>query len=166
MNPEPGNYVKVLFNNGTAAEGFVRSWSDHKSVLETEAQDSFFVIQNTENSVLAIKIFPGYRHTSIAQKEFEDVRALPRDQNNIKKLAELRTELNRQEREAFFNQATSHELGQIQPVQYHVFNVPQATEERGSQQHSAPQAPRTNLRTRQGVPNVQWSQTPHNRQPR
>lgn len=163
MNPEPGDYVKVLFNNGTAAEGFVRSWSDAKSVLETESQDSFFVIQKTLEDVLAVKIFPGHLRQEEAEQEFEEVRVQPRTQTNIKKLAELRTELNRQERDNFFNQIQSHKIGQIRPVDYHVYSVPQATSQRGPQLDPTTQAPRTNLRGNPGLPEMFQRQDKINR---
>ncbi len=56
MNPEVGQYVRVVFLNGTSAEGFVHSWSDEDSVLVDDTRETFLVIKATKRDVQMIKI--------------------------------------------------------------------------------------------------------------
>lgn len=54
MNPLPGQFVKVLFNNNTFMEGTVVKWSDEKSVLKDD--NSVFIIQKTAQDVMMIEV--------------------------------------------------------------------------------------------------------------
>jgi hypothetical protein len=56
MNPEKNQYVIIIFKNGLQSEGYVESWSDKKSVLKSIDSLTYFVIQNTDQDVMAFKI--------------------------------------------------------------------------------------------------------------
>lgn len=127
MNPELGQYVKILFVNGTSAEGVVHSWSDGKSVLVAENKESMCIIHNTLENVLTVIIQCSYLPKKRAVEKFEELAEEPKkDKRTIQDLAELKKELNRQEREDFFNNFRTHEMSSVGTVgQYALPNLSQ-----------------------------------------
>jgi len=121
MNPEAGQYIKVLFVNGTSAEGTVQSWSDEKSVLVSD-NESICIIHNTLVNVLTVIIHAKYRPKRVATQEFEKLAEEPKkDKQTIQDLAELKKELNRYEREEFFGKLRTHEMTQTGSVGTYAF---------------------------------------------
>ena len=56
MNPEPGDFVKVLFHNGLVEEGIVVNWTDEKSAIRSHNNRATMIIQRTLDSVFAVQI--------------------------------------------------------------------------------------------------------------
>lgn len=116
MIPQPGQYVKIIFNNATQAEGFVENWSDDETVLKAEDGKSYLVISKTSDHVMAVKIMIDYdlpqRTTTkleeLAEK-FEEVKNLPSsDELRLKKLGQLRIMMADQEKKMFANKMAEH----------------------------------------------------------
>jgi hypothetical protein len=57
FGPFEGERVKIYFKNGLVEEGIVEFWSQHKSVLRAISGNNLFIIQNTLQDVLGLKIF-------------------------------------------------------------------------------------------------------------
>lgn len=154
MNPQKGQYVKLMFNGGQSAEGFVDSWSDDKSILINRERTSMLIIQRTKESVLFVKIITQTQTQSVPKSElleaFEEIANQPkRSREDVKNLADLRIELNRQEREDLANAVKSHELGQITPVNY---AIPKFASQPSPLQHSGTKGPRVRVPAYSGVP--------------
>lgn len=146
MEPKSGQLVKVLFNNGTAVEGIVIEWSDDKSVLKSKNGESILIIQKTKQDVLSVIINLRYKEDTVStkveqieveqrevkqkvqpvidedlEKQYEKIKDesskdLSSDDLRIRKLVELKSELNRLEKEEFFNQFRSHEMTRVGSV--------------------------------------------------
>lgn len=150
MNPEKGQYVKILFNNGTTAEGIVQSWSDEKSVLISENRESILIVQKSKEDILTVIINTKYKTKEEANRKQEElVNEVPKTKKTIQELAELRKELNRHEREDFFNATRSHEMSQVGSVGHYV--LPNFSKKPRVIQRPGPQDKRTNVRHYSGL---------------
>lgn len=124
MNPNVGQYVKIIFNNGTTSEGIVKYWSDEKSILISENGDSMMIIQKTKNDVLSVVIKLKHKPINQLQVEYEElVDKVEKNNDDIKNLAELRKELIHQEQKDFLETVKTHEMSQIGSVQYALPNI-------------------------------------------
>lgn len=127
---EIGQYVKVVFKNGTQLEGLVESWTDKQSVLKSLDQTSIMLIFNTAEDILAVKIIlnftrPGQVMANLTdiEKQFEEVRQSPStDELRILKLAELRKLRNKEEQEIIKQRLQEHQPSQIGNTQYGIPN--------------------------------------------
>lgn len=72
MIPKKGQYVKVVFRNGTQMEGIVDTWSEQKSVLLAQDKQSVMVIMKTLEDVLAFKIILNHLSLEEAQKKLSE----------------------------------------------------------------------------------------------
>ena len=57
MEPKQGERVKLFFRNGLVEEGIVDLWTQQRAVLRSFASENVLVIQNTEQDIIAIKIY-------------------------------------------------------------------------------------------------------------
>ena len=57
MEPKQGERVKLFFRNGLVEEGIVDLWTQQRAVLRSFASKNVLVIQNTEQDIIAIKIY-------------------------------------------------------------------------------------------------------------
>lgn len=151
MNPEQGQFVRVVFVNGTTAEGFVLSWSDEKSSLETDAKESILMIQNTARDVQMVKIDLKRLPNEELLRRQEEARAGIREQirkrilerpadepdpspedeveisddkpkaSPIQTLVDLRKEAIRLEKEEYLNRAKSHEISPTNSLGHYAF---------------------------------------------
>lgn len=85
LSPTEGDEVKVLFRNGQVEEGLVVFWSDEKAVLKSLRSENIFIIQNTTQDVMGIKI------CSINKKPAEETVAERIIKLSAEKPAELKT---------------------------------------------------------------------------
>lgn len=151
MNPEPGQYIKILFNNGTNAEGIVESWSDDKSVLSSKNNKSIMVIQKTKIDVLAVLIYKSEITSQLDSKSKEEImnkyseliNEKKKDLNTVKELAELKQELNVQEREDFFSKLKTHQMTNVGSIGKYA--LPNFSKKPGALEHPAPEDKRKNL---------------------
>jgi hypothetical protein len=112
MTPVIGQTVAVLFRNGYKVDGIVISWSDNKSVLKSLTGSSTIVIQKTSEDVMLLKI-------SEAKEIFEEIKDKPiKQETDIKKLADLKIELNELEREEIKEKLSEHKPSGLREVVY------------------------------------------------
>lgn len=127
----PGQYIKVVFKNGTQLEGLVESWTDKQSVLKSIDDTSLMIIFNTLEDILAVKIILNFSSPAEAPKrrtaletEFEEVRKSPStDDLRILKLAELRKRLNKEEQEIIKQRFNEHQPSQVGNTSYGIPNL-------------------------------------------
>ena len=51
-----GQFVKVIFRNGTQLEGVVESWSDTKAILISTDKTTSLIIMNVAEDVMLVKV--------------------------------------------------------------------------------------------------------------
>lgn len=134
MIPQPNDIVIVVFRTGIQLEGKVISWSDQKSVLKSQSNSSTIVINKTLDDILFYKI-------SHAQKEYDKLLESPIKQDNIKDLAQLKTELNELEKAEIRDRLNTHTIGEIKPVHY---GIPSIAQIKSPQQHSGTEVAQQN----------------------
>lgn len=116
MNPEVGQSVSVIFKNGTQVSGEVVSWSNQISVIESKEKAYRIIIYNTADEVQFIKI-------TFVKSEFERIKEIPKKtQVDIRNIAELKKELNKQELEDIKEKFSSHSINGFGQVAYESIN--------------------------------------------
>lgn len=127
MDPQKGQYVKVIFRNGAQAEGYVVSWSDQKSVLTSSDGQSFFIIQKTTEDVMAVKIIleeikalPQLEvELDEIEEKFEEVYTQPSDSDlRLKNLAQLKAAMVEQEKKIVAEKLKSHTFSGVRKTNY------------------------------------------------
>lgn len=129
MIPTKGNYIKVIFRNAAQAEGYVESWTDKISVIKSEDGLNYFVIQKTEEDVMAIKIMLDSRenkslpkieeHLDIIHRKFQEEYEYPSDDDlRIKNLAQLKIAMIEQERKLAAAKLRDHTFSGIRKANY------------------------------------------------
>lgn len=137
MIPQKGQYVKVVFKNGTQMEGIVESWSDKKSVLLAEDKQSLMVIMSTAEDVLAFKIILNYlsleeakRKLAETQEKFRQILQQPVKPEEIetqgltaiqikgKNLAQLKSLMIEQEKKIIAEKIREHTLQDVRIPRY------------------------------------------------
>jgi|SRR5271166_409728 len=136
MIPSPGQTVAITFRNGALLSGEVVSWSDAKSVIKSAAGTSLTVIQKTLDDVLFFKV-----HN--AAEDYEKIKSkAPKNNDDIRALAELQGELKQIEREELAAKLTGHVIGEQKSGQYglqhELFKVKNSTK------HPREETPREN----------------------
>jgi len=131
MMPFENQYVKLVMKNLIKIEGFVKSWTDKKSALLTEDND-IIIIQNTLEDVSIIKIVQSKTQTISSKKEeidkkFEEIldNPVPLNEQTLKvqKLADLRLEQAKIEKEIIASQFKKHEILNRKTVKYDQFGI-------------------------------------------
>lgn len=127
MKLNPGMHVKIIFKNGFLTEGFVESW-ENDFILKSLSGDSLFIIPNPKEDIMAIKIFISEESKEVEKptikKEIVEEIIVPSEAQDIssdlriKKLAELRMELVKQERQIIANRLRDHHIGDVRKVEY------------------------------------------------
>jgi len=146
MKPIKGQKVKILFRNGTIESGIIESWSEKDAVIKANDSNNFLIIQNTSQDVMAIKIIledsdkikiKNEENNIITEK---DVRKIDNELDRViyeekisdeekreyipdislraKKLAELRIEQARLEKEKISKKLLKPDLGKVQAFNY------------------------------------------------
>lgn len=126
MKPEPGQFIQVRFNNGVFFDAIVEEWSDQKSVLKlTDNSNDTVIIQKTLQDILLVKIFANKNIPEVKQQykteideEFETLKDQAKTDDKILRMAELKDELNKIEREEVFNRTASHTPSGVREVTY------------------------------------------------
>jgi hypothetical protein len=149
MKPEPGQFIQVRFNNGVFFDAIVEEWSDQKSILTlTDNSNDTVVIQKTLQDVLLVKIFAN-KNTPVAKQqyksevdeEFEELKAQPKNYDSLTRMAELKDELNKIEREEILKKTTSYEPSGLKEVTY---GIPRNIQISSTAQHSEQKIASTN----------------------
>ena len=112
MTLSKGQFVQVRFNNGIFFDGFVQEWTDQKSVLKLADSDDIVIIQKTLQDVLLVKLIAQdpvkkKEHHQQVSCDLETLKEQPKTDPNLQRMAELKDELNKLEREEILQQARS-----------------------------------------------------------
>lgn len=142
MQLEEGRQVKIIFKNGLAIEGVVEEWNEEKSVLIATScrlrsldGNSLLLIRNTDE-IIAIKIMltPEESVDNNCGEKQENTKNLEAEKKqldldfkevydqegelNVKKLAELRQEMAKTEKQMIANKLRQHYIAEPRGVQY------------------------------------------------
>ncbi len=136
MTPQENDYVEVRFTDGTAIRGFVASWSDSKSVIKAENNESFILINRTLKTVLAVRIFVEHpeqikQRKAIEEKQkfikyndlLEEEKTQDYNKERMQSLLKLKAELNEMEKQNIKDDLTSQKSLENYPVQYDYPNL-------------------------------------------
>jgi sRNA-binding regulator protein Hfq len=137
MIPQKGQYVKIVFRNGTQMEGIVENWTDQKTVLLSEDGQSTMVIMKTAEDVLAFKVV--FNHMSLieakkrlaeSQDKFRQILKQPIPVEQVeeeglaplqikaKTLAQLKTLMIEQEKKIISEKIREHSANDIRTTNY------------------------------------------------
>lgn len=121
MIPQENQNIIIFLKNGIAGtirlEGIVISWSNKEAVLKSIAETTTIVIQNTSEDILYYKILN-------TKKEFEELKVKPNKKpDDIKKIAELKVEMNEAEKDILLSKARSHEPTGQKEIKYGLFGT-------------------------------------------
>jgi hypothetical protein len=140
MTPSKGQKVQVRFNNGVFFDAIVENWSDQKSVLVLPDTGDKVIIQRTLQDVMLVKIFNSQKPSKVEieepneiHEEFEVLKNQPKNENNLKRMSELKDALNKLEREEVLKQATSFKASGIRQVTY---GIPRTLQISSATQHT------------------------------
>jgi sRNA-binding regulator protein Hfq len=112
MTNKKDHSVTVYFHNGVNIHGKVISWDDNEAVLVTAHDTSTIVINHPRENILYYKIIG-------SNKTIDDLKQkTPKNDDDIRAIAELKAEANLVEKEEIAAKLRSHEVGDMKPVQY------------------------------------------------
>lgn len=137
MTPQPGQLIEVRFNNGVFFDAEVISWSAEQSVLKLK-DDDIVIIQKTAQDVLLVKIYkaassqpkaeptaptivphiddPDYR--AHLESEFNELKNQKKTNFSLRRMTELKDELNRLERQELLDKRKLQEKREERIVKY------------------------------------------------
>jgi hypothetical protein len=114
--PQPGHIITIFFRNGVQLEGEVVFWSDQKSILKSPTGIATIVIQKTLDDIMFYKF-------SDVKNDYENLIEKPiKEEDDIKRLAELKGELNNLERAEIRERMRSHIPDAMRKVSYGLSN--------------------------------------------
>lgn len=121
MTPTTGQHVKCILRNGAIAEGIVEEWYNNVVQLKSLDGESVLIITHPAEDIMLIKIILDKpeeveevpeppQDLPALEKRFEEAREAtdPHDIDSVKSLAELRIELNKQERRIIADKLREH----------------------------------------------------------
>jgi hypothetical protein len=141
MTPQTGQHVKVILRNGAIAEGIVEEWLANTVQLKSLDGESILIITHPTEDIMLIKVMLDKPEEVEVEPEStqEEVRDFdsqfqeaakttdPNDVDAVKSLAQLRIELNKQERRIIAEKLKDHRpsKGAYQPstTPYHYPSV-------------------------------------------
>ena len=131
MMPQKEQYVKLIFRNGTVAEGRVEEWSDKISVLVSGNDQCRLLIMNTAEDIMLVKIdmmtktgndmptISAQKHLEELNEQFEEEYDKPStDELRLKKLADLRKLMIEEEKKVVAAKLNEHTISNTNPVGY------------------------------------------------
>lgn len=129
MMPQAGQQVKIIFRNGTVVEGVVNVWENNTVELKSLDDKSVLIISHPAEDIMMIKVSLEHEEPpfKMVDKKINDAwkdavdKTDHRDPEQIKTLAELRVELNKQEKEIIAKKLREHRPShspQIGPYHY------------------------------------------------
>jgi hypothetical protein len=111
MQPQINQHITIVFNNQIQLEGILYSWNNDEIILKSLAGTNTIVILNVDE-ILFYKVNEAteqYKH--IVEKPIKDI-------TDLKKIAELKIELNRIEKEEAREKLSSHITTNTSKVNY------------------------------------------------
>lgn len=124
MNPSVGQYVQCILRSNSMIEGFVKLWSDNQSILESKDGSNTILIQKTSQDVMIVRII---KQKDIKKMEVENSQLkekVEKQTTNVfnnddnKRLVELRAELKNKDKEIIANKLKEHFASNVKPVKY------------------------------------------------
>lgn len=129
MTPQTGQHVKCILRNGAIAEGIVEEWFANTVQLRSLDNESILIITHPSEDIMLIKIVlekkeeseepvPTESEVREFESHFQEVadKTDPNDVDQIKTLAQLRIELNKQERRIIAEKLREHRPGGTIPA--------------------------------------------------
>jgi len=126
MTPQTGQHVKVILRNGAIAEGIVEEWFANTVQLRSLDNESILIISHPAEDIMLIKVMldkpeeeaepesgPTIEEVNDFEAQFQEAADStdPHDVDDIKSLAQLRIELNKQERRIIAEKLKDHRPG-------------------------------------------------------
>lgn len=112
MIPKKGQQIVIYLRSGIQLSGIVEFWGDGKSSIKSQEGTSTTVLQKTIEDVLFYKILN-------LKKDYETLAEKPiKEKDDIKKIAELKNEMNALDRLDLRDKMSSHEPGGMREIQY------------------------------------------------
>jgi hypothetical protein len=130
MKPNKDQHVKIVLKDGISIEGIVDVWSISEVILKSIDGQSILIIPKPNEDIMLIKIIltenkkelksPIEAKSELEQKFKETLENNP-DPYDIEKnktLAQLKIEMNKQEKKIISEKLKGHHASDIKPVQY------------------------------------------------
>lgn len=124
MTPQTGQHVKCILRNGAIAEGIVEEWFANTVQLRSLDGESILIITHPAEDIMLIKIIldkakeieadpdpgPTLEEVRDFESQFQEAADAtdPHDIDQVKSLAQLRIELNKQERRIIAEKLKEH----------------------------------------------------------
>lgn len=142
MNPVKGQLVQVRFNNGVFFDAIVEEWSDQKSILVLPETQEVVILQKTLQDVLLVKVLKPATQELLTQRqvevssfdefsfvetqeEFEHWQAKPITDHSLKRMSELKDQLNKMERADRLSKMNEFKANGMKAVNYGIpRNIP------------------------------------------
>ena len=127
MIPQKGQQIRCIFRNNLIIEGVVEYWSDQQSILQTSDNSGTFIIHNTLADIMVTKVID--KTSSIIVKnelenKFEEVYQNPsNDDLRVKKMAELKTLMIKQDKKILAEKIKDHNIDNIKQTTYQQPNI-------------------------------------------
>lgn len=125
----PGQHVKILLCNNSLIEGFVEQWGKEIQLKSLDGE-SLLIIHHPDRDIVLTKVVLVETKKPVSIKElveqktelqqnFEEVYQQPSGDNlRVKKLAELKIELAKQEKKIIAEKMKDHTISQVKKVNY------------------------------------------------
>jgi hypothetical protein len=129
-------HVQILLQNNMILEGIVKHWSPHQIVLISTDESSTSVLLHPKEDVRVVKVLhkesdllsqipekPEEVKTQL-EKKFDETYQMPsEDELRLKTLADLKSELNRQEKIIIASKLKEHTIGEVKTTKYEQPNI-------------------------------------------
>ncbi len=127
-----GAHVKCLLRNNAMVEGIVEEWYGNFVKLISLDRTNIFIIHHPEEDIVLTKIIldddiaekeeldrkPPAEPSSGLEEQFQEVYESPSDDLRVKRLAELRIEMAKHDKEIVAKQLRNHVIGETKKVEY------------------------------------------------
>jgi tetrahydromethanopterin S-methyltransferase subunit A len=148
MKLQQGQFIQIRFNNGVFFDAIVEEWSDQKSIVKLADTNEIVIIQKTLQDVLLVKVLAvknepivKQQYKSEVDEEFETLKAQPKNNDTLARMAELKDELNKIEREELLKKTLSHKPSGLKEVTY---GIPRHIQVSSAAQHTEQKIASTN----------------------
>lgn len=155
---QKGQFVQIRFNNGIFFDAIIEDWSDQKSIVSLPDTRETVIIQKTLQDVLLVKVFnksPEIKKKEIEIKEekdkkldnvrseFDKLKDETTSPTSLKKMSELKDEMNKLEREEVFGRMKEFKPDGVREI---VYGLPRNLQISGAAQHTNQETPPPNIK--------------------
>jgi hypothetical protein len=131
MKLQTGQHIKILFRNRLSEEGIVQSWDNREGVLKSLDGKSLMIIQHPNRDILAIQVIlenpqesKDKAEQSISKTAGDIIKSIQNSDSqeiindHIKTIAELKKDLDEQERKIVAEKLKDHYIGSTGKAKY------------------------------------------------